>query len=115
MGKFKCKICGKSYSHKNDLVVHMLKHDSTIKKTCGVCPKIYIQLNDHYTLLIRKVHGKNTEYILIYSELLNKLFKIIGFAQDSISMKNAVLLRKGPLLNCGIRNIFSILNIMISK
>jgi len=115
MGKFKCNICGKSYSHKNDLLVHTLKHDSTITITCGVRPKIYIQQNDLYTLLIQKVHGNNTEYILIYSELLNKLFKIIRFAQGSISMKNAILLRKGSLLDCGIRNIFSILNIMISK
>lgn len=66
MEEFKCFICGKSYSNKICLKVHIiLKHDPTTKIKCGVCSKRYSKQNKLY-LHIKKVHGNNTKYILIY-------------------------------------------------
>lgn len=43
---FKCPVCPKQFCHKNDLRRHMYRHEDTTPYMCDVCPKCFIR-KDH--------------------------------------------------------------------
>ena len=51
--KFKCKVCHRSYSHKNNLNQHMKIHDESKAFKCDVCLKLFSNQKDfkrHYRI-----------------------------------------------------------------